>query len=191
MNLQDLAKGLEIRSFKRGDYVFREKGFGSQEMFFIFSGEIHIQKTLGGIEEEINHLGPGSFFGEIALVQNVPRTASALVVSDSAKVAVISRNHFIVLSKTNPEFLVVLFRKMQERVLVREEMRDMLDIQEQEIDAMLAANMWVPSSEVTESQSSSESAAPSSSEDEAMESLDGGDSADLNDSDLGSDSSDD
>lgn len=143
MNLQELAKGLEIRSLKKGDMVFKEKAFGNQEMFFIFSGEICILRTFSGIEEEINHLHPGSFFGEVALVQNVPRLASAKVISDHAKIGVISRNHFIVLSKTNPEFLVVLFKKMQEIILVRTENRDLLYMQEQELNNALSNDIWV------------------------------------------------
>lgn len=137
MSLQDLAKGIEIRNYTKNNSVFKEGSFGGQEMFFLFSGEVKILKTIGGLDEEINHLKPGSFFGEIGLIQNIPRTASAVVCSDSAKIGVISREHFIVLSKNNPEFLVSLFRKMQERILFREEMRDLLDSQESELDRAL------------------------------------------------------
>ena len=147
MNLQELAKGLEIRTYSKNQYVFKEKSFGNQEMFFIFSGNISITKSVEGIEEEINILSTGSFFGEIALIQNVPRLANAKVVSDQAKIGVISRNHFIILSKTNPEFLVVLFRKLQERIMIREEMRDMLDIQERELKDALGNDIWVKLSE--------------------------------------------
>lgn len=136
MSLADLAQGMDVRNFRRGDVIFREGGYGSQEMFFIFSGEIKIYKKLGGINEEINHLSAGSFFGEIGLIQNIPRTGSAIVWSETAKVGVISRNQFIVISKQNPKFLVHLFRKLQERILFREEMRDLLDIQEIEVDQL-------------------------------------------------------
>lgn len=143
MNLQEMAKGLEIRTYNKNQYVFKEKSMGNQEMFFIFSGTVAITKSVEGMEEEINLLQAGSFFGEIALIQNVPRLANAKVVSDQTKVGVISRNNFIVLSKTNPEFLVVLFRKLQERIMSREEMRDMLNIQESELKDALSNEIWV------------------------------------------------
>ncbi|MCC5815754.1 MAG: cyclic nucleotide-binding domain-containing protein [Leptospira sp.] len=137
MNLSDLAKGMEIRNFKMGEVIFREQGFGGQEMFFIFSGEVKIYKKMGSSNEEINHLLAGAFFGEIGLIQNVPRTASAIVCSQQAKIGVISRNQFIIIAKENPQFLVHLFRKLQERIMHREEFRDLLDIQELELDALL------------------------------------------------------
>jgi CRP-like cAMP-binding protein len=137
MSLQDLAKGIEVRNIAKDSHVFKEGSTGGQEMFFLFAGEVKILKNIGGLEEEINHLKPGSFFGEIGLIQNIPRTASAVVCSENAKIGVISRDHFITLSKNNPGFLVSLFRKMQERILVREEMRDLLDLQESELDRAL------------------------------------------------------
>lgn len=137
MDLAQLAKGMEIRSFKSGDVIFKENTIGGQEMFFIFSGEVKIYKKLGASNEEINHLYPGSFFGEIGLIQNVSRTGSAIVCSTTAKIGVISRGQFIIIAKENPQFLVLLFRRLQERIMVREEFRDLLDIQEMELDQLL------------------------------------------------------
>lgn len=137
MDLVELAKGLDVRNFQRGSLIFKEGSTGSQEMFFLFSGEVKIYRKLGGVNEEINHLHAGDFFGEIGLIQNISRTASAIVWSETAKIGVISRNQFIVISKQNPKFLVHLFKKIQERILYQEEMRDLLDIQESELDELL------------------------------------------------------
>jgi CRP-like cAMP-binding protein len=173
MNLENLAKGMEIRNLTKNQVVFEEKAFGNQEMFFIFSGDVCISRSLSGIDEEINHLKAGSFFGEIALIQNVPRTASATVVSDTAKIGVISRNQFIVLSKTNPEFLVVLFKKLQERILVRTENRDLLHIQEQELNAALSSDIWIKIKEEAKEITLEESTEDSNSESSELSSEQG------------------
>ncbi len=69
--LQRLARNLKERTFKAGDEVAVE-GRDGVGFFLIESGEA----TVSQAEEEIRRLGPGDYFGEMALIDNGPRSAT-------------------------------------------------------------------------------------------------------------------
>jgi CRP/FNR family cyclic AMP-dependent transcriptional regulator len=70
-DLLALAKVSEDLEVEEGKVLTREGQSGS-EFFVIIEGEVSVTK--GG--EEIRTLGPGDFFGEIALLEDTPRTAT-------------------------------------------------------------------------------------------------------------------
>ena len=49
-------------------------------MYFIESGEVRVTITKDGQEKEVSRVKTGSYFGEMALVENVPRSASVYAV---------------------------------------------------------------------------------------------------------------
>ena len=71
-------------------------------MYFVFSGEIEISKLGIG---RLRSLSQGHFFGEMALIKNIPRTATATVVSPEAQLGLIDKPTFAFLAKANPKFL--------------------------------------------------------------------------------------
>jgi CRP/FNR family cyclic AMP-dependent transcriptional regulator len=75
--IQALAEFLKPRRFATGAVVFKEGGRG-MSMYFVASGRIRIYKrTASGSSRQLAIVGPGYFFGEMALVDEVPRSASA------------------------------------------------------------------------------------------------------------------
>jgi signal transduction histidine kinase len=56
--------------------VIIEEGSQSLEMYVVVSGELLVTKQTGGKEVELGRIGPGEVFGEIALLDEAPRTAS-------------------------------------------------------------------------------------------------------------------
>ncbi|MCX7633557.1 MAG: cyclic nucleotide-binding domain-containing protein [Turneriella sp.] len=88
--------------FRANQTVFREGDESDGVMYFIFAGEVEIRKEGFGV---LRTLGPGHFFGEMALVRAIPRTATAVVTSREAKLGKIDRNTFVWLAKSNPRFL--------------------------------------------------------------------------------------
>ncbi|MFH1772022.1 MAG: cyclic nucleotide-binding domain-containing protein [Candidatus Omnitrophota bacterium] len=108
------------RKFSRGDKVFSEKEEGST-MYVLLSGSIKISRCHkeGGSgplteEQELIVLGPGDFFGEIALFDCIPRTASATVIED-AVVFEIHRDDFAKLISQFPQTgIKLLYRIIQE-----------------------------------------------------------------------------
>src|SRR5689334_4647599 len=75
--IQGLAEFLKPRKVPDGTVLF-EEGSRGMSMYFVASGRIRIYKnTASGSTRQLAIVGPGDFFGEMALVDEVPRSASA------------------------------------------------------------------------------------------------------------------
>ena len=97
---------------RAGDVIFHENDASNGCMYFIFSGEVEISKRGLG---HIRTLSQGHFFGEMALVRAIPRTASATVISAEAKLGKIDLQTFAWLAKNNPTFLTNLIGVVAKR----------------------------------------------------------------------------
>jgi CRP/FNR family cyclic AMP-dependent transcriptional regulator len=76
-HLAKVAAIAEERLFKANDRVFQEGEIGT-EMYIIGQGKIRISKMVPGVgEEALAILEPGSYFGEMALIDDTPRSADA------------------------------------------------------------------------------------------------------------------
>lgn len=104
----------ESFSFSAGDYIFREGELGT-EMFIIQDGEVHICKTLKGETHTLSKLEKGDFFGEMAILESVPRSADAIAHTD-VKVLSITGSRFDEMLRRNPEIAVRIIRKYSKRL---------------------------------------------------------------------------
>jgi MFS family permease len=75
--LEHLARRLESVSFPAGTEIVRE-GDAGDRFYIVSSGRLEVS-TAGG---PLRSLGPGDWFGEIALLRDVPRTATVAAASD-------------------------------------------------------------------------------------------------------------
>ena len=76
-HLAKVAAIADERQFKANDRVFQEGEVGT-EMYIIGQGKIRISKMVPGVgEEALAILEPGSYFGEMALIDDTPRSADA------------------------------------------------------------------------------------------------------------------
>ena len=74
-------------------YVFREGEIGDK-LYLVLSGKVRISRTLPGMgEEALAILGTGEAFGEMSLIDDVPRSADARV-HEKARLCVITREAF-------------------------------------------------------------------------------------------------
>lgn len=118
--LQALQK-LQATTFKNGDVIYEEGAMPDNTMYFLLGGEIGFYKRRGDTEREINRQQPGTFFGEMALVQERPRLATARVLSKEAKMIVMNREILLKLSGSAPQFLFHLLRHSVSRLLAGED----------------------------------------------------------------------
>jgi CRP-like cAMP-binding protein len=102
------------RLFRRGSYLFRE-GDASNEIFYVVSGSVRMIKESGKVDKELKTMGPGEFFGEMAVLINSPRTASALALEDS-NVAVVDGETFRNLLRESGEVAVMMLRELALRL---------------------------------------------------------------------------
>jgi len=102
------------REFRAGEVLFRE-GESGEEMFVIQSGVVRITKHVGGEERPLATLGRGEFIGEMAILNEKPRTATATVVED-AKLLVIGARTLEMMISNNAEIALRLVKKLARRL---------------------------------------------------------------------------
>ncbi len=100
---------------KRGELVFREGDLGT-EMYIVQDGRIEILKRLqDGEDRAVAVLEKGDFFGEMSILEELPRTAGARALVDS-KLLQINGSTFDQMLRTNPEIAVRMMRKLSRRL---------------------------------------------------------------------------
>ena len=118
---QDLAMATERspadiygRDFPAGAVVFEEGDPGSR-MYVVQSGRVRIEKRIGSHAIVIATLGQGEFFGEMALLEGRPRSASA-VVDEPAKILELDEEAFGAMIRGSGEVGLRLLRKLSARL---------------------------------------------------------------------------
>ncbi len=80
--LQTLAKSSHERTYSAGTKLFSQGDSGSG-LYILKSGNVSITQTSGqGTEKEINTAGAGETLGEMALLDDQPRSATVTAVED-------------------------------------------------------------------------------------------------------------
>jgi CRP/FNR family cyclic AMP-dependent transcriptional regulator len=106
------GNNIDAQSFKAGSVIFRE-GDEARELFVVKSGQVRIQ--IGN--RTVTELGADSIFGEMALIDNEPRSATAVAVTDVELVAV-SEKQFLFLVSQTPYFALKVMRVLAQRLRV-------------------------------------------------------------------------
>jgi CRP-like cAMP-binding protein len=101
-------------NYTAGDTIFAQGDLGT-DMYIIQEGEVDIIKHINNESHHLSHLERGDFFGEMALLENAPRTADAVAKSD-VKVLVINGSRFDEMLRKNPEIAVRIIRKYSKRL---------------------------------------------------------------------------
>jgi len=102
------------RDFPADAVVFEEGDPGSR-MYVIRSGEVRIVKRVGNREIALARLGPGEAFGEMALLEGQPRSATAVVAAE-ARLLEIDEAAFADLVRNNGEIALRLLRRLSARL---------------------------------------------------------------------------
>jgi CRP/FNR family cyclic AMP-dependent transcriptional regulator len=102
------------REFPIGTVLFREGEVG-KEMYVIQAGRITVSKSVRGLEKVLGTLGQGDFVGEMAIISNKPRSATATV-AEPAKLLVIDSKTFEAMVRANAEIAVRMIKKLTERL---------------------------------------------------------------------------
>src|SRR3954454_5139768 len=100
--------------FAAGDIIFQQGDLGT-DMFIIQEGEVDIVKHINGESHTLSHLEKGDFFGEMAVLESVPRTADAIAATEVRALAINGARFDEMLHK-NPEVAVRIIRKYSKRL---------------------------------------------------------------------------
>jgi len=90
-------------------------------MYFVLSGDVGIFKKRAGVDHEMERLSTGAFFGEMALINERPRLATARVLSVEARLARMNREVLLKLAGVSPEFVFMLLKHAITRLLAAED----------------------------------------------------------------------
>ncbi len=82
-HVKQLSRIMVPRSFKTGDVIIKEGDQGAG-VFVVISGKVEVVRGAeGGRQQVLNTLGPGDFFGEMALFEGFPRSATVRCLEDT------------------------------------------------------------------------------------------------------------
>jgi CRP-like cAMP-binding protein len=105
-----------VLSLNRNDIIFQE-GDKSDCMYDIRQGSVGIFANYGTKEEKLLvELTRDQFFGEMGIIEGYPRSATAVALDDTTKLAVITRNDFEDYCKKNPEKTILIMKNMSGRI---------------------------------------------------------------------------
>jgi CRP-like cAMP-binding protein len=105
-----VGAGVPVREFKAGDVIFKQ-GDAAEELFIIQSGEVEIRLGNRMLEKISNY----NFFGEMALIDSVPRSATAVAVTD-VKLIPVGEKQFLFLVSNTPYFALNVMRILARRL---------------------------------------------------------------------------
>ncbi len=106
--------GLE-RKYTKNSIVFLEEEIGAI-LFIIISGKVKIVRTDDeGKEVILSILGTGDFFGEMALLDGLPRSAT-VVALDKTELFIIHRREFLELMENSPQIATSLMNELTRRL---------------------------------------------------------------------------
>jgi CRP/FNR family transcriptional regulator, cyclic AMP receptor protein len=105
-----LRRETDIRSFKQGETIFK-KGDPGECMFAVVTGavEIHLGNTVA------ERVVPGGVCGEMALIDKLPRSASAVAAADCS-LAAIDEKRFLRLVEQTPRFALQVMQVITQRL---------------------------------------------------------------------------
>ncbi|MEM8960096.1 MAG: cyclic nucleotide-binding domain-containing protein [Acidobacteriota bacterium] len=97
-----------------GDAIFLEGDLGT-EMYVIQEGHVALSRKVGDEQRQLAVLEPGDFFGEMSILEDLPRSATARASGD-CRLLQINGSTFDHMLRKNPEIAVRMMRKLSRRL---------------------------------------------------------------------------
>jgi CRP-like cAMP-binding protein len=102
------------KEFPQGTVLFRD-GEPGKEMYVVQQGKVHVSKRVGDVEKILATLGPGEFLGEMSILNNKPRSATATCAT-ACKLLVIDAKTFEAMIRGNAEIAIRMIKKLADRL---------------------------------------------------------------------------
>lgn len=113
--LQQLEDAAHVRQFRAGEQIF-SSGDPGDGFYVVKSGQVQISAVVGNDQTRVlATIGPGDFFGEMALLDDAPRSATARAESDT-KALFLSREELLGLLEEQPRLALNLVREFSKRM---------------------------------------------------------------------------
>jgi CRP-like cAMP-binding protein len=102
------------KRFNPGEIIFCEYE-PSNDFYLILSGNVRITKIVGNKEKTLDIMGPGDIFGEMAILEQQPRSATVIAQTE-VKVLVFNRENFELILQSNPQMALKLLKIFCKRI---------------------------------------------------------------------------
>ena len=137
----DKAKRNRVaKRFKKGELVI-EEGSLSSDAYIIELGSVEVSKRLpGGKIQVITKLGKNGIFGEMGLIDQLPRSATVVALED-CRISVITPDTFNSLAKRNPKALMPILKVLAKRLRNTLRIIEGVDEQKPQSQALIAGNI--------------------------------------------------
>jgi CRP-like cAMP-binding protein len=110
-----LASSIRRQSIKKGEILFR-KGSEGTTLYVIIQGKIKIAlPSMLGDEVVLALFSDGDFFGEMALLDGMPRSADAIALEDS-ELYVLNQSDFVAFLNSNTDAIQAILRSLSQRL---------------------------------------------------------------------------
>jgi len=111
----DLAAfGRFSRTFHQGEIIFSEFELGDT-FYLIQTGRVQLVKLVGDLERTLDILNPSEMFGEMAILEDSPRSATAVALEE-VKVLEFNSQNFEILLLGNPQIALKLLKMFCKRI---------------------------------------------------------------------------
>jgi len=115
--LNETAERPKVRQTYRKSQVIFEEGSTGSEMYLIHTGKVLLSVRSNETEQTpLTVLNPGDLFGEMALVDDSPRSATASAMQDDTELIVMDRTRFMFMVRQQPEFALSLMHTLCQRL---------------------------------------------------------------------------
>ena len=101
-------------TFEKGDIIFCEYEPGIN-FYFLLEGKVKIVKIIADKEKILDILQPGEIFGEMAIIEEAPRSATIVAV-DNVKALEFNKANFDILINAKPEMALKLLKVFANRI---------------------------------------------------------------------------
>ncbi len=116
VEMEDTLPDKFIQTYQKSQVVFSEATSG-KEMYIVYKGKVKLfTQQESGRRKLLANFKAGDFFGEMALVDDSPRSATAITDEDNTKLVVLDQNKFSYLLRHQPDFALVVMGKLCERL---------------------------------------------------------------------------
>ncbi len=139
--LEKLRRVARELSFAAGQPIFTE-GDPGDGIYIVKRGQVRISVRVGAEERQISQLAPGEIFGEMAVVDNQPRSASARAEGETA-VYFIPREPLLELVRQSPELALLLMQEISGRLreFNRQYLREVLQVERMALVGRFASSI--------------------------------------------------
>ncbi|WP_018527233.1 MULTISPECIES: Crp/Fnr family transcriptional regulator [Alkalispirochaeta] len=122
------------KTYTKGQMIFCEYEPGNT-FYLIQEGRVQITKVMGDLEKAVDILHPGELFGEMAILEEAPRSASAIAL-DKVTLLEFNRANFEILMQGNPQIALTLLKTFVKRI--HDQRRRFLILKLEDVQARVA-----------------------------------------------------